>query len=183
MPKLTLPSGSGFLSPGSVDQGLVDELLELGADRMGAGWEELGHEQGRDLLQRVDPEGGAGRATPGELAGAGEHLVLSRVLDDREPEAEAHTVERRLREQRAAERLEIGATGQVVGRHVVDRAGAEQADTVELAAAQQHLAEPVVIGGRRDKAAAARQAGGHGGGGAAHGVVARRLSGSRRGYI
>src|SRR5881227_1312518 len=52
----------------SVDKGLVDELLELGPDWVGAGREELGHEQGRDLLQRVDPEGGAGRAAPGELA-------------------------------------------------------------------------------------------------------------------
>src|SRR5437763_10761528 len=43
----------------SIDQRLVDELLELGPDGVGAGREELGHEQGRDLLPRRRPEGRA----------------------------------------------------------------------------------------------------------------------------
>jgi exonuclease III len=51
----------------SVDQGLVDELAELRADRVGARGKELGQEEHGDLLDRVDPEGGAGRTAPGVL--------------------------------------------------------------------------------------------------------------------
>ena len=49
---------------GSVDQRLVDELAQLGADRVGARGQQLGEEQRRDALDRVDPERGARRAAP-----------------------------------------------------------------------------------------------------------------------
>ena len=50
------------------------------------------------------------------------HLGLHRVDRDREAEPEADAVERRLGEQRPAERGEVGAAGQVVARHVAHRA-------------------------------------------------------------
>src|SRR4030095_16844226 len=90
-----------------VDQGLVDELAQLGAERVGGGRYQLGHEDGGELLGRVDPEEGAGRAAPGELAGAGQDLVGDRVEQDREPEAVADPVEGGLGEQPPSQRLEV----------------------------------------------------------------------------
>src|SRR5688500_9220942 len=91
----------------SVDEGLVDELFELGADRVGARREQLRHEQRGDLLLGIDPERGAGCTTPRELAVGRQHLVVDRALHDGEPETEADTGEGRLREQRTAELLEV----------------------------------------------------------------------------
>src|SRR6266511_5076724 len=116
-----------LVSLASVHQRLVDELAELRAQWVRARGQELGEEQGGDLLGRVDPERGAGRATPGELADAGRDLVHHRVMDHREAEPEADALERRLGEQRPPERLEVGAARQVVSAHVADRAGAQQA--------------------------------------------------------
>src|SRR5438034_10615894 len=72
---------------------LVNELTELGTDGVCARRQELGEEQRCDLLGGIDPEGGAGRPAPGQLAGAGQDLVLHGIVDHREAQAEAHTVE------------------------------------------------------------------------------------------
>jgi dihydroxy-acid dehydratase len=48
----------------SVDEGLLDELVELRADRIGARRQQLGEEQRHDLVHRVDPEDRAGRTAP-----------------------------------------------------------------------------------------------------------------------
>ena len=86
-------------------------------------------------------------------------LFFAGIVDDREAEAEADAVEGRLREERAAELLEVDAARKVVARHVANGAAAEQSDPVELALAEQHLGEPVVVGGARHETAAARQRG------------------------
>src|SRR4051812_38875216 len=63
------PPGRSGRRPGpSVDEGCVDELAELAADRVGARREQLRVERRGDLLVRVDPERRARRPAPGELA-------------------------------------------------------------------------------------------------------------------
>src|SRR6266487_1159415 len=86
-------------------------------------------------IRWVHPEGGAGRAAPGELARAGRDLVGDRVEHDREAEAEANALEGGLREQGSPERLQVRSAGQVVAGHVAQRAGAEQAGSVQGASA------------------------------------------------
>ena len=73
------PGGSGPGSSGpetpaghqvrirSVGEGLVDQLTQLGADRIGAGGEQLGEERHGQLRLLIDPERGAGGAAPGDL--------------------------------------------------------------------------------------------------------------------
>ena len=53
----------------SADQCAVDQLTQLRTDGIPARGQQLGHEHDRDVLCRIDPERGAGRAAPGELAG------------------------------------------------------------------------------------------------------------------
>jgi Ser/Thr protein kinase RdoA (MazF antagonist) len=49
-------------------QCLVHKLTQLRADRVRAGREKLGKERDGQLFRRVDPERGAGRAAPRQLA-------------------------------------------------------------------------------------------------------------------
>src|ERR1700750_2519930 len=72
-----------------VGQGLVDELPQLRADRVGAGREQLGEERDGQLFAPVDPERGARGPAPGELARRADHLAGHRVEDDGEAEAGA----------------------------------------------------------------------------------------------
>src|SRR5215469_11156673 len=94
-----------FRARSCLEQGLVDELAELGADRVGAGRDQLGEERHRQLLGRVNPERGAGQAAPRQLAWRADDLAGDRVEDDREAEAETDAAERRFRGQRPAELL------------------------------------------------------------------------------
>ena len=94
-----------------MDECLLDELVQLRADRIGARREELGEEQRHDLLHRVDPEDRAGGAAPRVLAFGPQHLVRSGIEDHREAEPEADPVEARLGEQRTAVGLEVGVAG------------------------------------------------------------------------
>src|SRR6266516_7255469 len=131
----------------SAGQRLVDELAQLRADPVGAGREQLGEERDGQLLLRVDPERGAGGAAPRKLPSRAHHPGRGRVGDHGEPEAEADPVERELRVERPAERVQIEAAGKMVARHVADRAGAQQPGTIQLSrravrAVQQHLGEP-----------------------------------------
>src|SRR5579872_1180342 len=65
-----------------VVQGGVDERAQLAPDRVGRRRDELGEKDDRKVFDRIDPEGGAGRAAPVELAGArGEHC-LGRIGED-----------------------------------------------------------------------------------------------------
>src|SRR3954447_26735449 len=95
---------------------LIDELAQLGAQRIGARRQQLGEEVRGDALLAVDPERRAGRAAPGDLALGGEHLRGCRVLEDREPQPEPVAAELRLRERsdRARERLQLGVAGEMV---------------------------------------------------------------------
>jgi hypothetical protein len=61
-----------------------------------AGGQQLGEELDLHPLLAVDPERGAGGAAPRELAARARVARGDRVLDDREAEAEADAVERRL---------------------------------------------------------------------------------------
>ena len=124
----------------SVDECLIDELLQDRTDRVGARWEELGEEQHDDLLGWVDPERSACRPTPRIRSGGSDHLVLGAVELDRESEAEAHAGELGFGKQRTTERFEFGATRQVIARHVVDGAAPQDAGAIEFAAIEQHVA-------------------------------------------
>ena len=133
---------------------------------------------------RVDPVERARRAAPAVIADAAGHLGLHRVDGDAHAEPEADAVERRLAEQRPPEGREVGPAREVVGRHVVDRPGREEAHTVELAAAPQHLGEADVVAGRRAQPAAARAwPAGSSQRGVAHRVVAQRRAGARRRHV
>jgi hypothetical protein len=61
---LALPSPACRDHRRSVDECLLDELVELRADRIGARRQQLGEEQRHDLVHRVDPEDRAGRTAP-----------------------------------------------------------------------------------------------------------------------
>src|SRR4051794_10470994 len=58
------------LSMGSVDDRGVDDALQLAAEVEGAGRHQLGHEHHREVLLRVHPEDGRGRAAPVVVADA-----------------------------------------------------------------------------------------------------------------
>src|SRR4051812_49498359 len=100
---------------------------------MSARGQQLGEEADGHALDRVDPERRARRAAPGELPRRARVAGGHRVLDDAEAEPEPDAVERGLREQRAAELLEVPAAGQLVGGHQLERARAEDAGAFELA--------------------------------------------------
>src|ERR1700689_1410984 len=110
--------------PGSADQGLVDKLAQLRADGIGARGQQLGKERHGQVGVLVDPERGARGPAPGDLPGGTDHLARHRVEDDGEAETEADPAERGLGVERAAERLEVLATGQVIAGHVADGARA-----------------------------------------------------------
>src|SRR3954468_1058210 len=74
----------------SVDQRLIDELAQLGAQRIGARGDQLGEELRVDPLRRVDPEARARQAAPAQLPRRAGVLGLARVEHDREAQAEAH---------------------------------------------------------------------------------------------
>src|SRR4051812_42928562 len=93
--------------PRSVDERLVDQLVQLRPDRVGARGQELREEQDDELLGGVDPERRARRSAPPELPGRACRQRGDRVEDDREAEAEADALERRLGEQRPPDRLEV----------------------------------------------------------------------------
>src|SRR3984957_1081501 len=80
----------------SVDQRLVDELAQLRPDRIGTRGHELSEEADRQLLGRVDPEGGAGRAAPVEFARRAQRLGRRGVELDGEAKPESHPLEDRL---------------------------------------------------------------------------------------
>src|SRR5690348_1569608 len=126
-------TGPASTGRGSVSERLVDELAQLRADRVGARRQQLGEERHGKPSLVVDPERGAGRAAPGQLAGRAGDLARGRVDDDGEAEAEADPAERRLGVQRAAEGLQVLVARQVVAAHIADRARAEEPDAVEFA--------------------------------------------------
>src|SRR4051794_27302074 len=97
----------------SVDQRLIDELAQLGAQRVGARRDQLGGEGGGDALRRADPEARAGQAAPRQLPRRAGVLGLARIEDDREAQAEAHAVVLGLGDRRARDRLELGPARQV----------------------------------------------------------------------
>ena len=103
-------------------------------------------------------------------------------IDDREAEAEADAVEGRLGEQRPAELLEVDAAGQVVAGHVATVREPSRRHAVELAAAEQHLREAVVVRGGRDEPAATAEQVGRRSAAVAHGVerTPRRSPGAGR---
>ena len=95
-----------------VDERLVDELAQLGAERVGARRQQLGHEDGGELLGRVDPEAVLAAPPQCELArGLGRPWLATGSTHDREAEAEADAVEGGLGEQPPAEGLEVGPPG------------------------------------------------------------------------
>src|SRR5205807_10183336 len=88
-PTNTAPAGMPSRPvPSLRNQRLVDELLHLAAHRVGAGGEQLCHEEGGDLLGRINPERRAGGPSPGELALAAQDLVGNRVVDHTEAKPE-----------------------------------------------------------------------------------------------
>src|SRR5262245_1004454 len=115
----------------SVDDRLVDELLQLTAYGVHAAREQLREELHGEILCRIDPEGGARSAAPGELTCAAGHPALDRIDGHADAQPEADAVERRLGEQRASEGREVDAVGKVVAGHVLDRARSEDAHAVE----------------------------------------------------
>src|ERR1035438_8036408 len=129
-PECRCPRGRAWR--GLAGQGLVHQLAQLRADGVRAGWKKLGKERDGQLFSRVDPERGAGRAAPGQLACETQHLAWHRVQNDGQAKPEADPAERGLRVQRPAERLQVGAAGKVVTGHVADGARAEQPGAVQL---------------------------------------------------
>src|SRR4029078_13276452 len=127
----------------SVDDRLVDELLQLAADRVDATLQELREELHGEVLVRGAPHRRSGCAAPRELTDAARQAPLDGIVGDADTEPETDPVERRLGEQRSAEGGEVDAVGQMVAGHVLHGARSEDAHAVELAAAQQHLGEPV----------------------------------------
>ena len=87
----------GVLLP-SVHDRSVHHGLELAPDWVGARREKLRHEDGDELLPRVNPEGGAGSAAPGELAGRAADLRQAPVKKHGEAEPEARSVRGRFAE-------------------------------------------------------------------------------------
>ena len=83
-------------------------------------------------------------AAPAELAGRAGQAGGSRVVGDREAEAEALA---------GAER----DAAEVVGEHRLDRLARQDARAVPLAAVQHHLQERGVVGGRRQQAGPGRE--------------------------
>ena len=75
-------------------EGRIDQRLELSADGIGGGGIELGHENHRDPLHRVDEEGGRIGAAPVILASACGHERTCRVgyHGEAEPETGARIV-------------------------------------------------------------------------------------------
>ena len=55
---------------GSVGERPVDDRAQLRAEVEGPAGQQLGEKDHDEIFDRVDPEGGAGRAPPGELPGA-----------------------------------------------------------------------------------------------------------------
>ena len=74
--------------PGSVNDGRVDELLQLAPDRIRRGGQQLGEKQHRQLLDGIDPEQRAGGTAPSVLAHAAGDLHRGGVRNDREAETE-----------------------------------------------------------------------------------------------
>ena len=75
----------------SIDQGLVDELLQFSPNRIGAARKQLRIETNAQILGRIDPEDRRRGAAPREGPLRREALVLHRIDDDRETESEADT--------------------------------------------------------------------------------------------
>ncbi len=80
-PMRSRPDRSPTSTGRSVDEGLPHQLAQLRANRVSARRQQLGEEQGRDLFDGVDPEDGAGGATPSVFTPGRQHLVLRRVVD------------------------------------------------------------------------------------------------------
>src|SRR6267378_2110387 len=132
----------------SVDDRLLDELAEqLSIVVPRYAWLVLRHQDDDHLLLRVDPERGAGRASPAVLAGGSWRSVEARFLPHRESEPERVA---------AIEVARDPDVTEMVRRHVAHRRAAQQSDAVEVATVEQHLAEARIVARRRRGARAAR---------------------------
>src|SRR5271166_5390470 len=118
--------------PSDAGQRLVHKLAQLRADRVCAGRKKLGKERHGQLLRRVDPERGAGRAAPRQLARGRRHLTWYGVDDDGKAQSEADSAERGFGVQRPAERLQVKAARKVVTGHITHRARAQQPRAVQF---------------------------------------------------
>ena len=116
----------------SVDDGGVDERLQLVAEVERARRRELGHEHDGEVLARVDPEDGRRPAAPHEVARRPDHLRAGRAEPDRDGEAEARAVEADLAVSAGhGERTQLAVVGQVVRRHQLDGLAPEHTRAVE----------------------------------------------------
>ena len=116
------------------------------------------HRDDDELLHRVDPEEGAGRAAPVVLARRGEHAEGGGVRDHAEAQTEAHARERLVAQGHA--RAFAPSTGghrprQVIRRHELNGLRPQDAHPVQTAAVAQHFREAHVVPRRGDEAAAA----------------------------
>src|SRR6185437_8294298 len=108
----------------------------------------LRHEDGKQTFLRIDPEEGPGHAAPEELTDRA--CKRCHALLGAHRKAEAKTVAGR-----HEMAIQLHVRSEVVGRHQFKRLAADDPDTVERAATEQHLAEPRVIHRGRNQSAAA----------------------------
>ena len=117
----------------------------------------LHHQNRNELLLRIDPEIGAGDATPGEIA----HRARQRVSAGMRAHGKAQTksdAEFCLRRKRAEQDSGRGASAdvrrQVIGCHQPDRRRRQEPGAVQLATIHEHLGKTrIIVGGRQQSAA------------------------------
>src|SRR5262245_23595507 len=98
---------------GSV-QCAVEKCPQLRSYRMGAGRDELRHEDSRHVLDRIDKECRAGRTSPAVLTWRTGNAVFDRIDDNGHAETEPYSVQRHLCEKRSPERLQVGVVWEVI---------------------------------------------------------------------
>ena len=98
----------------SVIDGLVDQRPQLRPEGIGHRGQELGHEDGEEILVRVDPEGRAGRAAPVESP-AEPAMAVATGPAHGETQAESDAVEPGFAEPADGEIGQRRPAGQVVG--------------------------------------------------------------------
>src|SRR5229473_2613655 len=157
---------------------LINEVFEQGTVVLRLDDRQLNHHDANQLFLRIDKKRRAGHADPEIFAGIAEPGVASLVVAH--GKAQPKTLALRARRTRCAEeigrRTETDIRRQMIHGHVPDGACLQQTRTVKPAAVEEHLAEPRIIGSRRDQAdAAGEQFRGN-----AHVIIkSRRLAGGR----
>ena len=106
------------------------------------GREELGHEDGHEPLDRIDPVSRVVSPAPSESPRRSGHPVMPEPCRHRESQAEAL-------------RTAAVEVPDMVGGHQLDRLRSEDAGAIELAAVEEHLEETGVVVRRREEARAA----------------------------